>query len=127
MIQFRCWYCNKRYAKRDDQVGQQFTCSCQSPLRVPRVSGGNCKVKTLADWGIEAVVYGGGGALLGLGLAVLILSRVRIGDRVVGGASFHTAAAILVGLTLVGFLAGLFGGEPGINWLGQWIRNRENR
>jgi hypothetical protein len=31
-------------------------------LRVPKRNGGYCRVKTLVDWMVEAVVYGGGGA-----------------------------------------------------------------
>ena len=46
-------------------------------IRVPRRSGGNCRVKTLVDRLVEAVVCGGGGALLGFCLAILILSQLR--------------------------------------------------
>jgi hypothetical protein len=70
------------------------------------------------DWLVEAVVYGGGGALLGLGLALLIASRWRS----------QTLVMILVpGLTLAGFLAGALGGESGITWVGRMIRERESR
>jgi hypothetical protein len=63
-IHFRCWYCNKRYARAGDGIGERFTCTCKL-LRVPRRSGGNCRVKTPFDWLVETVVYGGGGALVG--------------------------------------------------------------
>src|SRR5580704_13978954 len=121
MIQFRCWYCNKRYTIPEQRIGEQFLCTCKQRLRVPRRSGGGCRVKTIVDWGVEAVVYGGGGALLGLGLALLILGQSRglIGPR--GG------WPLLLALPTSGFLLGLFGGERGINWIGQMIRDREKR
>ena len=34
---------------------------------------------------------------------------------------------MIVACTVLGFLAGLFGGEPGINWIGRMIRDREER
>ena len=66
-------------------------------------------------------MYGGGGAVLGFGLAVLILSQLRVGRLFMDGMAFTA------GLTVMGFLFGLFGGERGINWLGRVIRNREER
>jgi hypothetical protein len=121
MIDFRCWYCNRRYTVAEQRTGERLTCSCQRPLRIPRSSGGNSQVKTVSDRVVEAVVYGGGGALLGLGLAVLILSQVREIDLGVGG------AVVMAVLTGVGFLAGLLGGERGVNWVGRMIRNRESQ
>ncbi len=122
MIQFRCWYCNKAHAREEARVGERFACTCKNTLRVPRRSGGNCRVKTLTDRVIEALVYGGGGGLLGCGLGVLIASlTVR---------AFRTPLlswAPIAGLTLVGFLIGLFGGERGINWIGRRIRDVEGR
>ena len=121
MIQFRCWYCNRRYSKSEQQVGQRLTCSCERLLRVPKRSGGYCRVKSAVDWLVEAIVYGGAGALLGFGLAVLFLSQGR------GFAMSGLSWVLVAGLTLLGFLAGLLGGESGINWVGQLIRDRENR
>ncbi len=121
MIQFRCWYCGKSYSVPESRIGQRFPCHCKNTLRVPKRSGGNSRVKTLADWAVEAIVYGGGGALLGLGLGLLIVSQTA---RVLR----HPLMACLVpGLTLAGFLAGLLGGERGVNWIGRTIRDRENR
>jgi hypothetical protein len=115
MIQFRCWYCNKHFSRPEASVGQQFTCACNQRVRVPRASFGNSRAKTLADWAIEALVYGGGGALLGFALALLLVVAL--------GRVFRTVAFVVVPvLTLVGFLIGLFGGERGINWLGRMIR-----
>ncbi len=120
MIPFRCWYCNRRHAKPEQQVGQRFTCSCQRRLRVPKRSGGNCRVRAAVDWLVEALVYGGGGALLGFGLAVVILSQVR------GFGTVELGWTLVPGLTLAGFLVGLLGGERGINWVGRLIRQSEN-
>jgi hypothetical protein len=120
MIQFRCWYCNKHYSRPESAIGERQVCSCGRRVRVPRKSFGNSRSKTATDWLIEAVVYGGGGALLGLGLGALLLvplARVRL-----GGPSF----VVLPTLTLIGFLIGLFGGERGINWIGRMIRSRED-
>jgi hypothetical protein len=117
MIRFRCWYCNKSYAVTEHRIAERITCTCERPLRVPKRSGGTCRVKTLVDWLVEVVVYGIGGALLGLGLALLILSQFR-------GASGLIAGWVLVAaLTLVGFAAGLLGGERGVNWVGRLIRD----
>jgi hypothetical protein len=121
MIQFRCWYCNKRYTHSEKRIGERFTCTCKNLLRVPKYSDGNCRVKTLTDWLVETLVYGGCGALLGLGLAILILSQFR------WVMFFESSWALIAVLALVGFLAGLFAGERGINWIGRTIRDRENR
>jgi hypothetical protein len=94
-------------------------CSCKNTLRVPRRSGGNCRVKTLVDRLVEAVVCGGGGALLGFCLAILILSQLR------GLLLFRRTWTFVVGLTALGFVAGLLGGERGVFWLGRMIRERE--
>ncbi len=119
MVEFRCWYCNRRFVKSDKRIGERFTCNCKRMLRVPKRNGGYCRVKTLGDWIIEAVVYGGGGALLGFGFAVLCISRLLVRT--------HPLAMIapVAGLTLFGFLFGLFGGERGINWIGRLIRGSE--
>jgi hypothetical protein len=119
MILFRCWYCGKRYAVAEGRVGERITCSCKHLLKVPKASGGRTKVLRPVDLLIESVVYGGGGALLGLGLALLIVSRVPF-FRLFG----HTGWTV-AGLTLLGFLFGTFGGERGINWIGRMIRERE--
>ncbi len=119
MIDFRCWYCNKRLRLADERAGERLVCTCRQRLRVPRKSGGSSRDKTLADRGIELLVYGGGGALLGLLLAIVILSRIRI----VGFG--ESTWLLLVGLPALGFLLGAFGGERGVNWVGRVIRGRE--
>jgi hypothetical protein len=119
MIQFRCWYCNRRYAVPEKRTGERLTCSCERLVRVPKRSGGNCRVKTLVDWLIEAVLYGGGGALLGFGLALLLVSQAF------GLCPLEFAGVLVAVLTLAGFLLGLLGGERGINWVGRMIRGIE--
>jgi len=106
----------------ESRIGERIACTCKNSLRVPKRSGGNSRVKTLADWVVEAVVYGGGGGLLGFGLGLLIVSQLARGFRhpYVGG-------IIVAGFTLAAFLVGLLGGERGINWIGRTIRDRENR
>jgi hypothetical protein len=120
MIRFRCWYCNKRYTVPEERFGERIDCTCERRVRVPRHNGGNCRVRTPLDWLVEALVYGGGGALLGLGLALLILALFR------GAILIRVTWVLIPALTLLGFLAGLFGGERGINWIGRMIRDQEN-
>jgi hypothetical protein len=122
MIQFRCWYCGKRYALPEARFGDRITCSCERLLCVPRRNDGNCRVKTIVDRLVEAVAYGGGGALLGLGLAVLILSQWGV-DL----ADFCASWIFVAGWTVFGFFLGLLGLERGVNWLGRMIRAREDR
>jgi hypothetical protein len=75
----------------------------------------------MLDWIIEWTVYGGGGALLGCLLALFITSRTFYFSRL-----FETWRFI-AGSTLIGFLAGALGGEPGINWIGQKLRQASER
>src|SRR5215813_9178245 len=100
------------------KVGETFACTCKQTLRVPRESGGRCRVKTPVDWLVELLIYGGGGGLLGLGLGLVIASRIWWWGR--GG-----AWSIVVVTTLVGLLLGTFGGERGVNWVGSMIRDHE--
>lgn len=65
MIEFRCWYCNRRHARPRAHVGQTFACSCNESLRVPARSGDSARVFSLGGFLISRLVYGGGGALLG--------------------------------------------------------------
>jgi hypothetical protein len=122
VIRFRCWYCNKRHAVDDERIGELRTCTCERRIRVPKRNGGPCRVRTPIDYLVEGIVYGGGGALLGLGLGLLIVASVwRFWYRDMWG------ALILVPvLTLVGFCVGLFGGEAGVNWIGRMIRDQED-
>jgi hypothetical protein len=116
VVQFRCWYCNKRYAVAEARVGEKLTCSCQRRLRVPRRTGGNCRHKTPVDWVVEWTVYGGGGALLGFGLALLILSKVPYRGGLLPG------RRLILACTALGFLLGALLGEAGVNWVGRLIR-----
>jgi hypothetical protein len=143
MIEFHCWYCNRRHSMPESRIGGRITCSCQYPLCVPKRSGGKCRVKTLVDWLVQAAAYGVGGGLLGCGLALLLLTfgggfLVLVSYRwlcrchvVPGGWQADGLAAlfptVFAAFTLIGFLIGLFGGERGINWIGRLIRKREER
>jgi hypothetical protein len=119
MIRFRCWYCNRKYAVPECRAGQRITCNCQHLLRLPKRSGGSCKVKTLTDWLIEAVVYGGGGAGLGFLLSLAILTRAYF-------ITLRAELALIGVCTLIGFLAGTFGGESGVNLIGGMIRQHQD-
>jgi hypothetical protein len=124
MIEFRCWYCNRRYHRPREQVGKTIKCSCDNLLRVPRRNGGNCRVKAAVDWLVEGIVYGGGGGLLGFCSSLLVLRSM---PRHMGHTLFQDGVLVIPLLTLVGFLIGLLGGERGMNWVGQMIRGQENR
>lgn len=117
MIQFRCWFCNRSYLKPNDQIGTRFECGCGRRVRVPKRSGGWSKARSLRDWLIESLVYGGAGALIGFGLSVAIFARLPIVRR---------PSEVIAALTAFGLLAGVLFGERGINWIGQKLRDREN-
>lgn len=124
MVEFRCWYCNRKHKMPHDRIGSRFTCACSYPLRVPRYSGGKCRIKSVADWAVEAIVYGGGGALLGLCLGLLAVALLLYGGI---GRDFVAVGWILVAsLTSIGLFIGLIFGERGINWIGRLIRSAEN-
>jgi hypothetical protein len=122
MIAFRCWYCGKTYLVKEDQIGVVRECSCSSRIKVPADNGGNSRSRTFLEWLIEISVYGGGGALLGFGLALLLLRWMYM---TVGRGVF--ALRILGGCTLAGFIAGAIFGEAGITWVGQFIREYEEK
>jgi|ERR1043165_707000 hypothetical protein len=122
MIEFRCWWCRRRYNVKANHVGERITCSsCKNLLRVPKRSGGNCRVKSVVDWIVETLVCGGGGALLGFCISLLTLTGLF------GMVWVEVAWFLIVGFTCVGLVAGLLFGERGIDWLGNIIRNLENR
>ena len=120
MIHFRCWYCNRKQSAGGDRIGERLLCGgCGERLRVPRYRDGPSRDKSLFEWFIEFVVYGGC-ALLGFGLGVLIVSQLRL--RVM----FPDSGFIVAGLTLAGLLIGGLFGERGASWIGSMIRSWEN-
>src|SRR5258708_1521030 len=92
MIHFRCWYCNKHYSR--PTAGERIACNCGHQLRVPRRNFGNSRTKTLGDWLVEALVYGGGGALLGLG-AALIIGAIFVRIPFMRGGTIWIAAVLI--------------------------------
>ena len=117
MISFRCWFCNRAFVKPDEQARTRFECSCGRRVKVPKRSGGSSKAFSPLDWLLEAVIYGGAGALVGFGLSVAILSRLFV---------FRRPAEVILAATAFGFVIGTLFGERGINWIGQKLRDREN-
>jgi hypothetical protein len=90
-------------------------------LRIPKKSNGPSRDRSWGDFAIEAVVYGGGGALLGFLGAFVVLFQFQ-------AIAFIRQPRLVIGLcTLLGFLIGLFGGEAGINWIGRRMRDWQQR
>ena len=118
MIQFRCWYCNRRFARPEADARKQFLCTCGRPAKVPRRSGGSSKVRSPGDWVAEFLVYGGVGAGAGFVIGWTILYRFRATGA--GGLD------LVIASTVVGLVLGVLFGEVGMNWVGQRIRDREN-
>jgi hypothetical protein len=116
MIAFRCWYCNKNYLVAEARIGEHVQCHCKHELRIPKKNHGHCRVKKPIDWVVEIVVYAGGGAFIGCILGIVIVAQMPF---------LREKFYIIGGLTIFGFLIGLFGGERGINWFGRLIRSRE--
>ncbi|MDY3557161.1 DUF1922 domain-containing protein [Gemmata sp. JC717] len=117
MISFRCWFCNRAFVKPDGQAGARFECGCGRRVKVPKRSGGTSRAFSLLDWLLEALIYGGAGALIGFGLSVAVLSRLPV---------FRRPGEVIAAATVLGLAAGTAFGERGINWLGQKLRDREN-
>ncbi|AWM40267.1 hypothetical protein GobsT_12730 [Gemmata obscuriglobus] len=117
MIHFRCWFCNRAFVKPDEQVGARFECGCGRRVKVPKRSGGASRSLSPLDRLLEALVYGGAGALIGFALSVAVLSRLVV---------FRRPAEVIAAATVLGFVTGTVFGERGINWLGQKLRDREN-
>jgi hypothetical protein len=126
MIEFRCWYCNRRHTAPKSRVGERIVCGCQYPLRVPKRSGGSCRVKTLVDWLVEIVVYGGAGGAVGFCVAAFGALPVHFHARpcsdVVLDLGWMSAAGFLGGVVI-----GLLRGEPAIDWLGRFRRRGEDQ
>ena len=104
----------------EDRVGERRTCGgCQRVFRVPKRSDGNSRVRSLADWVIEFLLYGIGCGLLGFFLGLLIAIRSPLRSRLVGG-------MIIAGCTVGGLLIGVFFGDKALTYLKDHIRDKEN-
>lgn len=117
MIEYRCWYCNKNYLVSESRIGERKRCTCSRWIKVPRYSGGSSRSRKFWEFVIEGTVYGGGLAIFCMMLAVLL-----------GRRAFGLSPAyfwFIGGCGMFGFLAGLFGGERVIDWVGRRIRNWE--
>lgn len=123
MIEFRCWYCNRRHLRPKAHVGQKFECACKYPLRVPSRSGGNARVFSLGGFLVSRFVYGLGGGLFGLAIALLIGLRMA---RRLTEAGHPFGLFYFLSLPALGFLVGAVFGESGINAIGQLFRSDHN-
>lgn len=116
MIPFRCWFCNRAYARPDGDAGARFECGCGRRAKVPYRPGGSSKVRSLTDALLEALVYGGACALIALVLSAAVFARIPLVRR---------PAEVVIGATAAGLLAGALFGERALNWLGRKLRDRE--
>ena len=117
LIRFRCWYCNRKHTAGWDMVGDRRVCNCGERYRVPRRDGVSKRDKTVLDWFLEFVIYGGGGAFLAGLLGFAVASRMR-------GSGWQPRVFIIAGFASVGFLIGALFGERGINSIGELFDNR---
>jgi hypothetical protein len=120
MIEFRCWYCNRRRKEPKVRFGERITCGgCGYPLRVPRCTGGNCRIRTLTDLLVENLVYGGFGALMGMIPAYAWV--IRMPRR--GGLNFlyHSFDYWWV-FPLCGWVIGIAAGNGWTRWLARLFR-----
>ena len=117
MIQFRCWFCNRGYWKPNEQAGNRFECGCGRRARVPYRSGGSSKSRSLTDWLLETLIYGGACAVFAFGLSFVIVTRLPF---------FARDFTPVIFATLTGLVAGAVFGERALNWVGQKLRDREN-
>jgi hypothetical protein len=118
VIEFRCWYCNRLHHRPARLVGTKFQCACKYPLRVPARSGGNARVFSLVDFLVTRLVYGGGGAVLGLAVSLIFGARLaaRVGfDR--------GSLVVFLAPPLLGLLIGALFGEAGVGWIGRLFRS----
>jgi hypothetical protein len=118
MIDFRCWYCNKRHQFPREKIGQRFKCSCAYNLCVPRKSGGNCRSLSLLDLFLERIVYALGGAFIGLVVGLVAARSLLVG--------FHLWQ-LLATLIAMGFVLGAVGGEAGIRALRRMLGSKDDR
>jgi hypothetical protein len=118
LIRFRCWKCRRKYAKAAAKIGTTFQCSCDYVIRVPKKDDGNCRVKTIADYVIEAVLCGGGGAIFGFFISLVLVGRYL---RFVQGAFW-----VVPVVTIVCGLIGFFGGERAIDFFGDMMRREDD-
>lgn len=118
MILFRCPSCGKNYSVANERIGELLMCGCKQDLKVPRRSGQSAKYRTWSALFIETLIYGGGGAMIGLLFGIVLVSQIP---------TFRTGKYVIAVLTFAGLLVGTFGGERGINWIGRKIRDREQR
>jgi hypothetical protein len=121
IIRFRCWYCNRKHVAGWDQAGERRVCQCGERYRVPRQPGLALRDKTPIDWLVGFVVYGGGCALMGLGLGLLLASKLFFRRLF-----FWESLVMVGGLTVAGLLIGGLFGERGVNWIGSYIRSAED-
>lgn len=121
MIKFRCPCCNRLHEVSRKKIGRKMLCACQETVRVPVESWGSARYRSVGDRLIELLVYGGGGAFLGVCLGLLCLRCISRFNLVwLGWWGF------LAGCAGLGFLAGALGGERGIDCIGRLIRDRDS-
>jgi hypothetical protein len=117
-VRFRCWKCRHRFSVARHRAGEKLQCDCGEDVRVPGCDHGNCRVRTIVGRVVEAVLCGGGCALLGF-LAVVYVFPL-LGFRLFAE-GIWPGAAVAGGCGLFGLLLG----ERVIDRIGAFLRARE--
>ena len=118
-VRFRCWKCRHRFSVARNRVGAKLQCDCGEDVRVPSCDHGNCRVRTIVDRLVEAVLCGGGCALIGF-LAVTF-AFAPLGFRLFAEGALSAAAVAAIGCGLFGLLLG----ERALDLIGAFLRARE--
>jgi hypothetical protein len=118
-VRFRCWKCRHRFGVARTQIGRTLQCDCGENVRVPSVDHGNCRVRTILDYLVEAFLCGGGCALIGFLAAMYAFPP--LGFHAFGEGIISGAAVVAVGCGLFGMLFG----ERALDMVGAFVRARE--
>jgi hypothetical protein len=118
MIQFRCWFCNRAFLEAPELAGQRFRCSCARLVKVPKRPGGWSKSRSLEDWVVETLVYGGLCATFAFALSFAVITRAAL---------FRANFTPLIVATMTGLIAGALFGERALNYFGRKFRDRYKR
>jgi hypothetical protein len=118
-VRFRCWKCRHRFSVARNRVGDKLQCDCGEDVSVPAFDHGNCRVRTSLDRLVEALLCGGGCALLGF--CAVTFAFPPLGFWLFAEGILSGAAVVAIGCGLFGLLLG----ERALDMIGAFLRARE--